>query len=86
MIKSIQFKLDAPDAEKVTVAGSFNNWDPEKTPLKKDKKGVWTKSIRLPKGWNEYKFVVDGQWQDDPSCSNFVCNNLGGRNCVIVVE
>lgn len=86
MLRFMQFTVDAPGANKVTVAGSFNNWDAEKNPLKKDKAGTWKLKLRIPKGWYEYKFVIDGKWQEDPRCINFVCDSFGGRNCALVVE
>ncbi|MFH0839159.1 MAG: isoamylase early set domain-containing protein [Candidatus Omnitrophota bacterium] len=84
--KSVLFKLNSPGAQKVAIVGDFNNWDTERHLLKKDKAGVWSIRLRLAAGWHEYRFMVDGVWQDDPYCLNFISNNVGGRNCVIVVE
>ncbi len=60
------FKLNGfTNAQNVYVAGSFNDWNPNSTRLKKTAKG-WALSIILPKGNYEYKFIADGQWMTDP--------------------
>ena len=61
------FKLLAPQAESVYLAASFNDWDPHARPLKKDARGLWKTSVTLPLGKHEYRFVVDGEWRDDPA-------------------
>src|SRR4051794_14847263 len=33
---TVEFKLEAPDAKAVCVAGTFNNWEPKGTPLKQN--------------------------------------------------
>ncbi len=59
------FKIDYPEAEKVSVAGSFNNWD--KIELKKDESGLWKKEISLEPGIYQYKFIINGKkWILDP--------------------
>jgi 1,4-alpha-glucan branching enzyme len=66
--RPISFSLNAPEATAVFVAGSFNGWDPASTTsLKRDKKGQWSRVVRLGKGKHEYRFVVDGAWFGDPT-------------------
>jgi chromosome partitioning protein len=67
-ISPIEFKVKAPEAKSVLLAGDFNNWEPQKTPMNLiTKDGVWKASILLPKGKEyQYKFVIDGQWCADP--------------------
>ena len=81
----IKFRLDAPHAKAVGLAGTFDDWDAERTPLKKRKDGVWTVSVPLPAGRHEYRFVVDGQWINDPNAQESTPNPHGGANSVIVV-
>ena len=52
----------APEAKSVSIAGEFNNWDPQKTPLEKVTDKVWTCDLKLNKGKYEYKLVIDGAW------------------------
>lgn len=83
--KRVTFKLIAPEAEQVILAGSFNGWDEDATPLKRDAKGVWKTQVSLAPGKYEYRFRVDGQWRDDPECPTRTPNSFGSENCIVVV-
>lgn len=77
---SVEFRLIAPQASKVFLAGVFNNWDPESLPLAKKSDGAWSHTMRLPRGSYEYRFVVDGIWQEDPLAFDSAPNPYGSRN------
>ena len=82
--KRVQFKVQADPQCKVSVAGSFNDWSPDKHVLKY-KDGVFALSVLLPKGRYEYKFVIDGHWCVDPGCAEWSHNSYGSLNSVINV-
>jgi len=84
--KKAPFEFMAPDAKKVSLAGDFNNWDSSANLMKKDKKGVWKATVTLKPGRYEYRFLVDGNWQNDLSCAGCVPNEFGSQNCVRIVE
>jgi 1,4-alpha-glucan branching enzyme len=84
--KKVRFELSAPEAREVFIAGEFNHWDAKANPLKKDKNGMWTTSIPLAAGRYEYRFLKDGNWENDRSCSGCVPNHFGTLNCVRIVE
>lgn len=84
--KTTEFKFYAPAAKKVTVAGSFNKWDTKKITAKKDSKGNWVAKVALKPGKHEYKFVVDGNWMNDPRCTSCVSNSFGSHNCLVEVK
>jgi 1,4-alpha-glucan branching enzyme len=84
--KLTPFQIFAPQAKKVCVVGSFNNWDPKKVSAKKDTKGNWTVKVSLKPGRYEYKFFVDGSWVNDPKCSSAVYNSFGTQNSVVEVK
>lgn len=84
--KPTEFKLYAPGAKRVTVAGTFNKWDSKKLLAKKDNKGNWVAKVALKPGKYEYKFVVDENWVTDPRCTTCVANALGSHNCVTEVK
>lgn len=84
--KSMEFKLYAPQAKKVSLAGSFNSWNAKKHMAKKDLRGNWTAKVDLKPGRYEYKFFVDGNWINDPRCNSCVPNAFGSQNCVIEVK
>jgi 1,4-alpha-glucan branching enzyme len=70
--KRVIFRICAPEAGSVSVAGSFNGWNTASHPLKQGLEwtidGVWQRVMYLGAGVHEYRFIVDGSWQDDPSC------------------
>lgn len=83
--KKVTFKLSAPDAGSVFVAGDFNNWDATQAGLKKNTKGEWSSAFALKPGTYQYKFVIDGNWVADQSAET-VTDNSGNLNNVKVVK
>lgn len=81
-----QFRLFAPQAKRVSVGGTFNNWDTKGCPAKRDSHGNWLIRVSLKPGRYEYKFFVDGSWMSDPHCNHHVTNSFGSQNCVIEVK
>src|SRR5205814_4205277 len=65
--KPVEFSLKMPQAQSASIAGTFNNWDLKKTPMRKDPSAGWKATVSLPPGRHEYRFVVDGQWISDPN-------------------
>jgi 1,4-alpha-glucan branching enzyme len=82
----VSLELVKPDAKNVCVAGSFNEWKPEKTPLAPLGNGRWAGDLAVKPGRHEYLFVVDGQWLPDPNAKETVQNPFGGKNSVLVVS
>jgi len=74
--------MAAPEAKQVFIAGDFNAWDPQKTRMVK-RNGTFRKRIELAPGEHEYKCIVDGKWQTDPSAAIQVHNSIGSMNSVI---
>ena len=83
--KRATFTLLAPDAQSVQVAGDFNSWDTNTHPLKKSSNGLWKRTLNLSPGRYEYRFLVDGQWHNDPQCQSYIPNPFGEDNCVITL-
>ncbi len=81
-----EFKFYAPEAKRVSLAGSFNKWNVKNLSAKKDSKGNWIAKTGLKPGKYEYKFFVDGTWQNDPRCTSCVANAFGTQNCIIEVK
>ncbi len=78
-------KLTRPDAQEVSIAGSFNDWHPRATPMIRLNEGKWAKELALPPGSYEYRFVVDGEWVDDPAATELIPNVFGTANAVLMV-
>jgi len=82
----VALQLVEPAAKQVYVAGSFNGWKPDSTPLVPLGNGRWKGDLKLGPGRHEYLFVVDGHWRPDPSAKESVQNPFGGRNSVLTVS
>ena len=67
------------NATKVFLSGNFNNWSTGSTPMQKTDSG-WVAAIKLKPGKYFYKFIVDGNWQDDPNNSIREEDGYGGFN------
>ncbi len=74
-----------PAAHSAAVAGTFNNWDCQKTPMRREDGVNWKARLRLSPGRYEYRFLVDGQWLSDPNAEETVGNPFGTSNSVLVV-
>ena len=80
----------APEATNVFLAGTFNNWDPQASPMERAPDGVWQIALDLAPGQYEYKFVVDGRWccepgrEDAAGCPNCIRDEreIQCANCV----
>ncbi len=81
----VLLELIKPEAKTVQVAGTFNEWKPEKMPLSPKGGGRWAGDLKIKAGRYEYLFVVDGQWLPDPNAKESVQNPFGGKNSVLVV-
>lgn len=81
---SLRFILHAPQATQVALCGDFNAWSQEA--MRQTQAGQWEASKTLPPGQYEYKFLVDGQWIQDPQARESVPNPFGTSNSVVKVE
>lgn len=80
--RKVTFSLEAAEAKEVILMGDFNNWKPEKHSMQRDKNGMWNKAVMLTPGNYEYKFLVDGQWREDPRNDQLCPNDFGTQNSV----
>jgi 1,4-alpha-glucan branching enzyme len=80
------FHIDAPSAKAVMLAGEFTQWD--KAPLKMTKGGggKWHIKVSLAPGRHRYRFLVDGEWQNDQSQHERVPNPYGTFDNVIQIH
>ena len=79
------FRLEEPMAQTVKLVADFTGW--EKTPLdlQLGENGVWQITVVLPPGRYAYRFLVDGEWHDDPQCMECEPNPFGTANAVVEV-
>ena len=80
----VQFRLDAPNAHQVQLAGNFTSWKAS-VALKRSASGVWTVVLPLAPGVHNYAFVIDGNdWVADPLAQP-VSDGFGGTNSQVAV-
>jgi chromosome partitioning protein len=76
-------------ASDVRIAGDFNGWVPDKGVRSlieaEGNTRVWTKILQLPPGTYQYRYVVDGEWREDPENPEIAQNEVG-RSSVLVVR
>jgi Glycogen recognition site of AMP-activated protein kinase len=81
----VHFEYVDPHAESVCLAGTFNDWHPNATPMIASSPGLWMKDLSLAPGAYEYCLIVNGHWKPDPQCEVSVENPFGGLNSVLKV-
>ncbi len=61
----IEFRLYRPSARFVSVAGEFNGWDPNASPMRREEGGYWTCTLELSPGSYQFRYFLDGCWVVD---------------------
>ena len=85
-VRITEFSLSAPQAQSVFTAGDFNQWNPSSHPLTMDDQGIWRVSLALNPGQYEYRFFVDGEWQNDPHGGPVVEKPFGTSHSLKIVK
>lgn len=76
------------NADMVTIAGDFNNWDASKNPMRKLKDGSYTRTLDLDTGKDyQFKYVVNGKtWLNDAEPDALVDNGVNHeKNSVVCI-
>jgi enterochelin esterase-like enzyme len=81
----ITFSIAAPNARQVFVAGEMTAWDAGKRAMQRDPTGVWRVTLDMEPGEYLYKFVVDGQWLQDPATADHDSDGRGGQHSYVFV-
>jgi 1,4-alpha-glucan branching enzyme len=80
--KSVEISCSAPAAQEVLLAGTFNEWNPGTTPMRKTTGGLWCVTLELEPGTYEYKFLVDGIWLCQPGTDESDPALLDSADCI----
>ena len=84
--RQVHFEYNNGKASSVFLVGDFNSWNQKKHEMKEIHDGTYRKSLILPPGTYEYKFIVDGQWKSDPLKELAPMNSFRTKNNVIHVD
>jgi len=80
---SVRLTFHSPQAQRVAVAGDFNNWKTDAHEMKKSD-GIWSIDLKLKPGIYSYSFVVDGKsWVPDPGAEAYEDDGYGSRNSIL---
>jgi 1,4-alpha-glucan branching enzyme len=80
--KKQTFRFSASTATSVVLVGDFTHWQQKGIALKKGEDGIWTAVVEMAPGRHTYRFIVDGEWHDDPDCTVRVPNPYGTQDMV----
>ena len=80
-VHGVTFRVWAPHASNVTVAGTFNGWNMTTNPLASEGNGYWSADCTNAAAGAEYKYVLNGSlWRRDPRGLSVV--NSAGNSIV----
>ncbi|MDR3167665.1 MAG: glycogen-binding domain-containing protein [Treponema sp.] len=74
---TLQVSYTAPPGERITLAGSFNGWDPFMYELRETKPGFYSLTLLLPPGVYQYVLFYRGERILDPNNLNRVYTREG---------
>ena len=76
------FSLAMPAAASVQLVGDFTQWTQHPIHMRRTGQGVWQAGVDLEPGTHRYRFLVDGQWMDDPACTVRAPNPFGSQDAI----
>jgi len=83
--KSVRLHFTHDVGGPVFVAGTFNGWDTQATPMKRRRGGKWEVTLKLPPGEHQFRYFADGQWFTDHAADGVVPNGMGDLNSIVRV-
>ena len=84
----VTFKYNNEEqAVSAVLAGEFNSWSLEDTPMKKLKDGSFSATLSLPAGRSyRFRYVLDGSvWVNDTDADGYAPNEYGEENSVLII-
>lgn len=86
-LREVELSFTYPAAAEISVIGSFNNWNPDSSPMARSVGGVWTATLILPPGQYTYKYLIDRKVKTpNPGSPLTEPDGFGGTNSILVVE
>ena len=83
----VTFTVEAEAAKKVSIVGSFNEWNEKATPLKKLKNGTFKGIVDLDaENSYEFKYIDDGDYVNDTAADSYIWSEYASaENSVVSV-
>ena len=85
-LNEVTLSLKAQDAKEVYLAGEFHGWKLDEHSRMEQNNGSWTKRLNLKDGKYRYRFVIDGNWVEDPANPLTQLNTYGTLDSLLEVK
>ncbi|MFA5859339.1 MAG: hypothetical protein WC955_09745 [Elusimicrobiota bacterium] len=73
----VRFMCNYPNAKRVDLVGSFNNWQIGKSKFTKNKSGAWETELKLSPGKYDYQYAVDGKYNKEYAWTLIIDRSVG---------
>jgi hypothetical protein len=85
-LKFVGFSVVLPEAKTVQLAADFTDWNESPLDMVKFDGGIWSTTVPLPAGIYAYRFLVDGEWYDDPRSVRRTPNSRSSEKAFVQVK
>lgn len=85
-LTEVAFSIFAPEAKEVYVVGNFNDWKLDDNSRMEKDNVTWKAKLSLKAGVYRYRFVIDGQWIEDPNNPCKEMNPYGMMDSLVEVK
>jgi hypothetical protein len=85
-LKLVEFCVELPAAKIVQLAADFTDWDEFPLDMMRFDDGIWSMTVPLPAGIYFYRFLVDGEWYDDPRAAQCDPNRAGSARAFVQIK
>ncbi|MGW8309961.1 MAG: glycogen-binding domain-containing protein [Thiogranum sp.] len=83
--RMVVLTFDDIECTRLQLAGDFNDWVPDRDIETRNVNGRWQKVFTAEPGVYEYRLLIDGKWQADPTNPHEIPNDNGGVNSLLQV-
>jgi hypothetical protein len=85
-LKLVEFFVELPEAKVVQLAADFTDWEESPLDMIRFDGGIWSTTVPLPVGIYAYRFLVDGEWHDDPRALRRAPGSRGATKAFVQVK
>ena len=80
-------KEAAPEAQNVTIAGDFNDWNANETLMKRLKDGTFTATVNLERDREyQFRYLIDSaRWENDWNADKYIKSTYGDHDNSVIL-
>jgi 1,4-alpha-glucan branching enzyme len=82
----VEFRFYRPRAERVFVAGTFNGWRTDASPMRQEPDGWWRATLAFAPGVHQFRYVADGEWYTDFAAHGLEHGKFGFNSLLVIPE